>query len=192
MTSSERAAYGGNERMRSTPLQRSLAASIGRASPFAVDNANPRASAENLCRDTGPRRRLLEEVRPTATCCENRLVGRTSRAEPYNSSAQSRDALVQLAGTADVRAQAPRNSMQDTWPPIDSRAAHRGPQQAAPEQAGSPTNGSPGSLGTSSSSSAGWLSSPAVPWLHDSWRSLWHNAQTVPEVIVLPNLAPPG
>jgi len=31
-----------------------------------------------------------------------------------------------------------------------------------------------------------------VPWLHDSWRSLWRIAQTVPEVIVLPNLAPPG
>ena len=155
MTSSARAAYGGNEPMRSTPLQRSLAASVGSIRPGAVDTAK-------------------------------------AGAEPYNSSAQSRVALVQLAETADVQAQAPRNSMQDAWLPLDSRAAHRGPQQAAPEQTGSPTNGSPGSLSTSSSSSAGWLSSPGVPWLHDSWRSLWHNAQTVPEVIVLPNLSPPG
>jgi 4-amino-4-deoxy-L-arabinose transferase-like glycosyltransferase len=38
----------------------------------------PRASAENLPRETSPGHSLLEEVRPTAICAETRLVGRTS------------------------------------------------------------------------------------------------------------------
>src|SRR5438132_13172458 len=60
------------------------ASQSGRRAYTGGRHATPRASAENLCRDTGPRRRLLEEVRPTATCCENRLVGRTSRASAEN------------------------------------------------------------------------------------------------------------
>src|SRR5207244_4499634 len=66
---------------RSWPTSKS-AGEAERASELA--SGRPRASAENRCRDTGPRRRLLEEVRPTATCCENRLVGRTSRASAEN------------------------------------------------------------------------------------------------------------
>ena len=42
----------------------------------------PRASAENALRNAGPGQRLLEEVRPTATRAENRLVGRTSGVSP--------------------------------------------------------------------------------------------------------------